>query len=59
MRHTSNTQARKIKIVEDAMDRDNFMSAEEAKSWGLIDHVVESKPVKDDKKDDDKKDGKK
>ena len=49
----------KIKIVEDAMDRDNFMSAEEAKSWGLIDHVVESKPVKDDKKDDDKKDGKK
>ncbi len=34
----------KLKIVEEAMDRDNFMSAEEAKDWGLIDHVVESKP---------------
>lgn len=35
----------KIKIVEEAMERDNFMSAEEAKAWGLIDHVVESSPV--------------
>ncbi len=26
-----------------AMERDNFMSAEEAKSYGLIDHVVESR----------------
>ena len=34
----------KLKIVEEAMDRDNFMSAEEAKDWGLIDHVVVSKP---------------
>ena len=42
----------KLKVVEDAMDRDNFMSAEEAKDWGLIDHVVESKPAKDDDKND-------
>lgn len=41
----------KLKTVEDAMDRDNFMSAEEAKDWGLIDHVVESKPKMDDGKD--------
>ena len=41
----------KFKVVEEAMDRDNFMSAEEAKKWGLIDHVVESKPVPEDEKD--------
>ncbi|MFP4098826.1 MAG: ATP-dependent Clp endopeptidase proteolytic subunit ClpP [Alphaproteobacteria bacterium] len=41
----------KLKTVEESMDRDKFMSAEEAKSWGLIDHVVESKPVKDEEKD--------
>ncbi len=35
----------KMKVVEDAMERDNFMSADEAKTWGLIDHVVEKKPV--------------
>lgn len=37
----------KLKTVEEAMERDNFMSAEEAKKWGLIDHVVESKPKPD------------
>ncbi|MGN7438354.1 MAG: ATP-dependent Clp endopeptidase proteolytic subunit ClpP [Alcanivorax sp.] len=42
----------KLKVVEDAMERDNFMSAQEAKEWGLIDHVVESKP---ENSDDDKK----
>lgn len=35
----------KLEAVEKAMDRDNFMSAEEAKAFGLIDHVVEKKPV--------------
>lgn len=35
----------KLKVVEDAMERDNFMSAEEAKTWGLIDHVVDKRPV--------------
>ena len=32
-----------IKTVEAAMDRDNFMSPQEAKDWGLIDHVIESR----------------
>jgi ATP-dependent Clp protease protease subunit len=41
----------KLKAVEAAMDRDNFMSAQEAKDWGLIDHVVESKPILGDDKD--------
>ncbi|MBI1301939.1 MAG: ATP-dependent Clp endopeptidase proteolytic subunit ClpP [Alphaproteobacteria bacterium] len=39
----------KLKVVEDAMERDKFMSAKEAKDWGLIDHVVESKPSQDGK----------
>lgn len=34
---------RKLADIEKAMDRDNFMSAEEAKKFGLIDHVVESR----------------
>ena len=32
----------KLSLVEKAMDRDNFMSGEEAKKFGLIDEVVES-----------------
>jgi ATP-dependent Clp protease, protease subunit len=28
-------------VVETTLDRDHFMSAEEAKSWGLIDGVIE------------------
>lgn len=42
----------KLKVVEEAMERDNFMSAEEAKKWGLIDKVVTAAPVP---ADDDKK----
>ena len=34
----------KLPVIEKAMDRDNFMSAEEAKEFGLIDHVVERRP---------------
>ena len=30
-------------IVEKACDRDNFMSAEEAKAFGLVDNVVASR----------------
>ena len=30
-------------VVEKACDRDNFMSAEEAKEFGLVDHVVASR----------------
>ena len=42
----------KLAVIEKAMERDNFMSAEEAKEFGLIDHVVEKAPVvaEDDKK---------
>lgn len=32
----------KLSVIEEAMERDNFMSAEEAKKFGLIDQVVES-----------------
>lgn len=42
----------KLAAIEKAMDRDNFMDADEAKKFGLIDHVVEKNPDqgKDDKK---------
>lgn len=34
----------KLATIEKAMERDNFMGAEEAKEFGLIDSVVESRP---------------
>jgi ATP-dependent Clp protease protease subunit len=34
----------KLAAIEKAMDRDNFMSADEAKAFGLIDHVVDRRP---------------
>jgi len=34
---------RKLTDIEKAMERDNFMSAEEAKKFGLIDEVVDSR----------------
>ena len=39
-----------LKKVEDALERDNFMTPEEAKDWGLIDEIVETraKPESDD-----------
>lgn len=30
----------KLAVIEKAMDRDNFMTPEEAKKFGLIDHIV-------------------
>jgi len=37
------------KTVEEALERDNFMTAEKAKDWGLIDEIVEQrKPESDD-----------
>jgi ATP-dependent Clp protease, protease subunit len=38
-KHTGQT----YDTVEKACDRDNFMSAEEAKTFGLVDHVVQSR----------------
>lgn len=42
----------KLAAIEKAMERDNFMGGEEAKEFGLIDHVVERRP---DTPEDDKK----
>ena len=38
----------KLGVVEAAMERDNFMTGEEAKTFGLIDEVVEKRPVDED-----------
>ncbi|MDB5452341.1 MAG: clpP [Caulobacteraceae bacterium] len=32
-----------IEVVEEVLDRDSFMSAQEAKEWGLVDHVWEKR----------------
>lgn len=32
-----------LKKVEEALERDNFMTPDEAKEWGLIDEIVESR----------------
>ena len=34
-----------VKKIEQAMERDTFLSSEEAKEFGLIDHVVKSRPA--------------
>lgn len=34
----------KLSTIEKAMDRDNFMTADEAKTFGLIDSVVSARP---------------
>jgi ATP-dependent Clp protease protease subunit len=39
VKHTGNT----LETVEAALERDNFMSAEDAKAWGLIDDILESR----------------
>lgn len=39
VRHTGN----EYETVEAALERDNFMSAEDAKNWGLIDEIVDAR----------------
>ena len=34
-----------LEAIEAKLERDSYMSAEEAKAWGLIDHVVEQRPL--------------
>ncbi len=34
----------KISVIEKNMERDNFMSADQAKEFGLIDHVIDRRP---------------
>ncbi|MYG28793.1 MAG: ATP-dependent Clp protease proteolytic subunit, partial [Boseongicola sp. SB0677_bin_26] len=36
-----------LKKVEDALERDNFMTPEEAKDWGLIDEIAERRTEPD------------
>ncbi len=45
VRHTGQT----LKKVEAALERDNFMSAEDAKDWGLIDEILLNRETPDDK----------
>lgn len=45
--HTGQT----LKAVEKAMDRDNYMNAEEAKAFGLVDSVIKERPRPDGDKD--------
>ena len=42
----------KLKAIEEALERDRFMSSEEAKVFGLIDHIVDKQPftIGEDKK---------
>ncbi|QBX99362.1 ATP-dependent Clp protease proteolytic subunit [Rhodophyticola sp. CCM32] len=44
VKHTGNS----LKEVEKALERDNFMSAEEAKDWGHIDEIVENRATGED-----------
>ena len=44
VKHTGNT----LKEVEKALERDNFMSPQEAKDWGHIDEIVENRAKGDD-----------
>lgn len=44
VRHTGQD----LETVEAALERDNFMSAEDAKAWGLIDEILESRNRPDD-----------
>lgn len=32
-----------LEVVERTLDRDHFMSAEESKAWGIVDHVYETR----------------
>ena len=43
VKHTGQTRT----AVEKALDRDNFMSPEEAREWGHIDEIVQNRPKSD------------
>jgi ATP-dependent Clp protease protease subunit len=45
-KHTGQT----VEAIEEALDRDNFMSAEEAKDFGLVDEVIADRPESGDEK---------
>ena len=37
-----------VEVVEQTLDRDHFMTSEEARSWGLVDHVYEKREAVED-----------
>jgi len=41
----------KLDVIEKAVERDSYLSPEEAKDFGLIDQVVENRPTEDDESD--------
>jgi len=45
VRHTGQD----LKTIEDAMERDRFMTPEEAKAFGLVDEVIAQRPSVDDR----------
>ena len=47
VRHTGQP----LDVIEQALDRDRFMSPEESQEFGLVDEVVESRPVPKGEKD--------
>lgn len=46
-KHTGQT----VEAIEEALDRDNFMSSEEAKDFGLVDEVIADRPKAGDEED--------
>ncbi|HHL21902.1 MAG TPA: ATP-dependent Clp protease proteolytic subunit [Aliiroseovarius sp.] len=46
VQHTGRT----LKEVEDALERDKFMDASEARDWGLIDDIVANRPKDEEEK---------
>ncbi len=38
----------KLEKVENALDRDNFMTPDEAKNWGIIDEILTERVIKED-----------
>jgi ATP-dependent Clp protease protease subunit len=43
VRHTGQP----LKKIEDALERDTFLTAEMAKDFGLVDEVIDKRPVED------------
>ena len=41
---------RDIKVIEDALERDNFLDAEGARAFGIVDRVIEKRLMLSDSK---------
>ncbi len=48
----ANHTGQSLEVIEAAMERDKFLSPEEAKAFGLIDEVVSQRPARDEGKKD-------